>query len=178
MTPYDSQILNADDLDDVEDLYEEEQDDDQPALPRRRMKEDADLDITPMIDCVFLLLIFFIVSSKLDQTTAVELPPARHGDGVSQEDSFIITIAKGEGNEPAAVYLGDGADGEPLSNNKDQQKAEIIEQVQKAFRSGAAARVLVKAAVGVKHKYVSQVGQAIGAAGVETQLYIGVYESD
>jgi biopolymer transport protein ExbD len=176
MTPYDSQILKTDDLDDVEDFYEEEED--QPALPRRRLKEDADLDITPMIDCVFLLLIFFIVSSKLDQTTAVELPPARHGDGVSQEDSFIITVAKREGNEPAAVYLGDGADGQPLPDNKDQQNAAIVEAVQKAFRAGEKSRVLLKAAIGVKHKYVSQVSQAVGAAGVETKLYIGIFESD
>ncbi len=40
---------------------------------------DATVDMTPMIDCVFLLLIFFMVSatmSKVDQTPEVTLPVA------------------------------------------------------------------------------------------------------
>ena len=40
---------------------------------------DASVDMTPMIDCVFLLLIFFMVSatmSKVDQTPEVVLPVA------------------------------------------------------------------------------------------------------
>ena len=40
---------------------------------------DATVDMTPMIDCVFLLLIFFMVSatmSKVDQTPEVILPVA------------------------------------------------------------------------------------------------------
>ena len=34
--------------------------DDAPVIPRRPMKDTADMDITPMIDIVFLLLIFFL----------------------------------------------------------------------------------------------------------------------
>ncbi|MDR0993983.1 MAG: biopolymer transporter ExbD [Verrucomicrobiota bacterium] len=40
---------------------------------------EANIDMTPMIDCVFLLLIFFMVSatlSKVDQTPEVKLPIA------------------------------------------------------------------------------------------------------
>jgi len=40
---------------------------------------EANVDMTPMIDCVFLLLIFFMVSatmSKVDQTPEVKLPIA------------------------------------------------------------------------------------------------------
>ncbi|NLE38525.1 MAG: biopolymer transporter ExbD, partial [Pirellulaceae bacterium] len=99
----DSRILSTDEMEEM--LL----DDDQPALPRRPMKDDAELDITPMIDCVFLLLIFFIVSSKMDPSASVELPPAKYGGGVSDKTSFIITIAKQEGDLPASVYLADGA---------------------------------------------------------------------
>ena len=42
------------------------------------------MDMTPMIDITFLLLIFFLVSSHPDQATSIALPKAQHGDAVSQ----------------------------------------------------------------------------------------------
>lgn len=46
---------------------------------RKPAEPDAKVDMTPMIDCVFLLLIFFMVSatmSKVNQTPEVQLPIA------------------------------------------------------------------------------------------------------
>lgn len=46
---------------------------------RKQEEPDAGVDMTPMIDCVFLLLIFFMVCatmSKVDQTPEVVLPIA------------------------------------------------------------------------------------------------------
>ena len=46
---------------------------------RKPDEPDANVDMTPMIDCVFLLLIFFMVSatmSKVNQTPEVQLPIA------------------------------------------------------------------------------------------------------
>jgi biopolymer transport protein ExbD len=46
---------------------------------RTTEEPEANVDMTPMIDCVFLLLIFFMVSatmSKVDQTPEVKLPIA------------------------------------------------------------------------------------------------------
>ena len=55
----------------------EEQDDyvAEPALKlgRRRGGEDVEMDITPMIDVTFLLLIFFLVASKMSADQAVAL---------------------------------------------------------------------------------------------------------
>ena len=56
------------------------------------------MDITPMIDITFLLLIFFLVCSTMSQATSVKLPPARHGKGVDEKTAVIITI-DGEGGE-------------------------------------------------------------------------------
>ena len=42
----------------------------------RRPKMDVDMDITPMIDVTFLLLIFFLVASRVAQDTEVTLPAA------------------------------------------------------------------------------------------------------
>jgi hypothetical protein len=41
---------------------------DQGETTRQRKKVDDEIDITPMIDCVFLLLIFFMVTSTMKGT--------------------------------------------------------------------------------------------------------------
>jgi biopolymer transport protein ExbD len=153
--------------------------DDEPALTRRRLTEDSELDMTPMIDCVFLLLIFFTVTSKADQATSVELPPARHGKGVSEQSSVIITLAQREGNRPAAVYLGNGTAGSPLSEDPKDMEAAVTAAVEKGFLQEAKTAVILKAARLVKHRDVSVVAKAVGRADVEdVKLHIAVFETE
>jgi biopolymer transport protein ExbD len=144
-------------------------------LPRRPVDDTVDMDITPMIDVVFLLLIFFIVSSNPDQQTAVELPRAHYGSGVSEMNSVVITVAEQPNNKPAEVYLADGKKGSPLPNNPDQQETAIIAYVNDGVFNLGKANVILKAERGVKYKDVSRVGAAAGSVeGV--QLYLAVFE--
>lgn len=150
----------------------------EPVAVHRKRKDDAEMDITPMIDIVFLLLIFFLVAATPDQNTAVELPPARHGGGVSVQTAVIFTLANRGNDEPAAVYAAEGAVGDPLPDDPEAQKRAIISAVEEGFNEGKIA-VLVKAERSVKHKDVSRVADAVGAAEVEdVHLHIAVFEKD
>ena len=80
---------------------------DEAPLWRRRELDASELDITPMIDITFLLLIFFLVAARLDQEAPVDLPPARHGTAVAVKNSVIITLGLGD-RGVATVYTGDG----------------------------------------------------------------------
>ena len=145
-----------------------------PVLPRRPVKDSAEMDITPMIDITFLLLIFFLVCSTLAQQTAVELPPARHGSGVDERSSVIITVEPRGVGRPPAVYLGDGTSGSPLDDDHAAQEEMIMEEVEKGLLRGKS-NVLIKAAMGVKHGEVSRV--AADAARVEgIRLHMAVFE--
>ncbi|MFG0333249.1 MAG: ExbD/TolR family protein [Maioricimonas sp. JB049] len=73
---------------------------------RRRMPVDDDLDITPMIDVTFLLLILFMVTSTMKSPSALHVPPARHGAGVEIRDSTVISIFHTEGQPE--IYRADG----------------------------------------------------------------------
>ena len=48
----------------------------------RKRGEEAELDITPMIDVTFLLLIFFMVTSTMQGKPDLDVPPVKHGVGV------------------------------------------------------------------------------------------------
>ena len=47
-------------------------------LGKSSSEEDADIDITPMLDVVFIMLIFFIVTATFVKETAIDInkPPA------------------------------------------------------------------------------------------------------
>jgi biopolymer transport protein ExbD len=147
-----------------------------PVIVRRPVRDTADLDITPMIDMVFLLLIFFLVASTPDLQTAVELPPARYGKGVSQQESVIITVAERGGPGPALVYLADGKVGAPLPDQPELQRQLIVQAVQRGFEEGKP-NVLVKAERGVLHREVARVAAAAGEVD-KIHLYLAVFEVD
>ncbi len=150
----------------------DEEENGRPAIVRRRVKDTAELDITPMIDITFLLLIFFLVASTPDPSKSVELPPARYGQGVSERNSQVITIAKPDESRPALVYLGDRATGEPLPEDPAEQEARIVAAVEAANKPN----VLIKAAKRVLHHEVARVAAAAGRVeGIK--LHCAVFET-
>ena len=145
-----------------------------PVLPRRPVRDTAEMDITPMIDITFLLLIFFLVCSTASVQTAVELPPARHGTGVSDRTSVVITVADRGAPGPALVYLADGRKGRPLAGDEEAQAAEIAQAVEQGLLEGKST-VLVKAEKSVKHGETWRVYTAAGRVeGI--RLHVAVLE--
>ncbi len=71
-------------------------------LVKKKKLDDGDLDITPMIDVTFLLLIFFMVASTMQPTSEAQLAPALYGDGVTAGLMMQISVLAptSEGGEP------------------------------------------------------------------------------
>jgi biopolymer transport protein ExbD len=80
---------------------------------RKRGDSEADLDITPMIDVVFLLLIFFMVTSTMQSKRELDVPPAKHGVGVDSSLATTLNIKRPKDpSSPPAVILSNGDEGE------------------------------------------------------------------
>ena len=153
-----------------------EEEDTGPIMVRRPLEDTAELDITPMIDITFLLLIFFLVCSTASTQTAVDLPPAQFGDGVSERTAVIFSVLPGTGSGPAQVYLG-STSGIRLPDEPKAQEQAIVQAVEDGFAQRGEATVLVKAAKNVKHREVSRVAAAAGLVeGI--RLYMAVLEID
>jgi biopolymer transport protein ExbD len=146
-----------------------------PVFAPRKAKQDTDLDMTPMIDCTFLLLIFFTVGATIEPTSGIELPPARYGVGIDPDQAVIFSLAQRDEEGLADIYLGEGTNGSPLTGDAADQAQAIREAVEEGFISGKRA-VMINASRGVLHREVSRVAAA--AAEVEDiQLYMSVLES-
>ena len=141
-------------------------------MPRKPLDDD-EMDITPMIDITFLLLIFFLVASKMDPSSSIQLPKARNGMGVVEKNSVIILVTQGESDQ-AAVRRGDG---EPFSTDLEQQEQEIQDYVLESVERESKEHVLIKAERGVKYREVDRVARAVGGAREEGgSLHVAVLE--
>jgi biopolymer transport protein ExbD len=127
-------------------------------LSRKRKMGDAEMDITPMIDIVFLLLIFFLVASKMDESASVKLPEARRGIDVAQENAILVIVKMKEVTR---------RDGSPFSKDLQRQEEEIGEYVD-AGLSGSEPfdrpmeSIILKAEGDVREGEVARVAEAIG----------------
>ena len=147
-----------------------------PISVSNRKREEGDLDITPMIDITFLLLIFFLVSSKMDQDAAVDLPPAKNGMGVVNNQSVLLILRKGQ-DRRALISNGGGREF-PLSSSLESQEDEITKYVQDELLAGDKFSIIIKAEKEVSHGEVSRVTKAAGKAATDSiQLHLAVMET-
>ena len=93
-------------------------------LPRKE-RIDEEMDITPMIDITFLLLIFFVVCSTMDPTKIGTIPEADNGLAVSAKKSAVIFIDP-IGEDKVVLKRFDGSE---FSRDEDTQAGEIIEYI-------------------------------------------------
>lgn len=134
----------------------------------RRKPPEGDLDITPMIDVTFLLLIFFMVSSTMRGKPDIDLPVARHSLGIDALGAAVVTIrAPASTAEAPRIVLGDVRGDEGDVND-------VRRYVEDKVREGLR-QVVLKAEGDVPHGLVEEVAKQIKSVeGVE--LFMGVGE--
>ncbi|MDH3217442.1 MAG: biopolymer transporter ExbD [Candidatus Krumholzibacteria bacterium] len=96
---------------------------------RKRGKRSLILNLTSLIDVLFLLLIFFMISTTFLSTPAIklELPKAQNADAVRQSPLVVYIDASGNvyvNDEPVAVALLSAALGRRLDER--EEKAVIL----------------------------------------------------
>jgi len=64
------------------------------AKPRKA--PETDIDVTPLVDCVFLLLSFFMMTSPMKGNPDRNVPSAEHGVGVNPNGATSIRILEAE----------------------------------------------------------------------------------
>jgi len=133
---------------------------------RKRRAEDVEMDMTPMIDVTFQLLIFFMLTNALANPSAIETPKAAHGRGVTVDGRQLVLI-----DDAGKYYLGDSVAAENLSPSLDALAAEISNNV-----SGGQAEVIVNAHPKAKHRQVRELVERLGGVSGVTHVLLGVQE--
>ena len=123
-------------------------------MPKHRpLLEDEELNMMPMIDCVFLLLIFFMVTTvfKEPYSLRVELPEAQQAQ-IVEEKKLVASIA---------------ADGTMEINRQPVTLANLDEVLRRAKASTRSLTLVVRTDKETKHQHVLDLFEAAKRAGIE-----------
>ncbi|MDB5386601.1 MAG: hypothetical protein JWM11_2247 [Planctomycetaceae bacterium] len=142
-------------------------DEDEESLTPPKRALDGELDLTSLIDVVFLLLIFFMVSSTMKGTPDVDTPQAHFGTGVVEKTASIVTVLRDGPGGPPMIILGDGRG--PEGNLDD-----VHDYISQAAREGKT-HVIIKAERDIPHGFVQQIEKVVSKV-ENIRLNIGVQE--
>jgi biopolymer transport protein ExbD len=147
--------------------------------PRKTKTENADLDITPMIDITFLLLAFFIMVSKMDPQASVDLPPAKYGQSVPEKNCVVFIVKQGATPETPNIYRGRAAKDDELITATDpiEREGQVADYVESRLSSAPQIQaILIKAEGDVRTGAVETIKRGIAGSdlGKTRQVYVAV----
>jgi len=98
----------------------------------RRPRATVVLDLTPLIDCIFQLLIFFLLTASFITTPnlGVELPKASSKASTTQQRDLIVVVTR---------------KGEIQYEGSNLSQAELMRRLQKVYKERPTSRVLIQA---------------------------------
>lgn len=127
---------------------------------RDRKKADYMVDITPLVDVVFLMLIFFMVSTsfKMDSTLKLELPTSQTKAQETDQQEVVISV-----DSSGQLYVQD----EPVKD------ADLRRRILNISRGDPNMRVVLRADADARHRRVVYVldtikGLGMGKVGIAT----------
>jgi biopolymer transport protein ExbD len=120
---------------------------------------DGEFDITPMIDVVLLLLIFFMVSARMAPQNTAKLPKAKNGDIAAMHDAVVLVVKAGTG-EVASVST---PAGKRFSTDAETQSGEIAEYVESSLQDPRKKYVLIQGEPRVLTSEIVRIQIAVGS---------------
>lgn len=125
---------------------------------KKRDVQDAEVPISAMIDIVFLLIIFFVVTASIDkemEDELIKLANSPHGDPVKKKD-------------PRAVTINVRKDGTYNINGQVMNKAQVSNVLKGAAAEwGIDIPIIIRGDASAPHGYIKEVMEAV----TNTQLY-------
>ena len=135
----------------------------------RKKQEDPKAEMTPMIDVVFQLIIFFVVTLKMsdDKDTTIKLEDGKAGIPLTQEElppsQLTIDIAKNGRVSLSNITLSDQMLAQKIRERKDRYGAEFPCMIRADWRT--------------KHRDVKRVMDICTANGVWKLSFVAIKEA-
>ena len=130
--------------------------------------EDVSLDMTPMIDVVFQLIIFFVVTLKMsdDKDTTIKLADGKNGIVLTQEEL-----------PPSQLTIDVAKTGRVSMSNITMTDAMIVSAVDKRVKAyGTDFPCMIRADKETPHRHVARVMNLCAAAGMWKVSFMAIQE--
>ena len=143
-------------------------------LPRRPDNEPPEFDITAMVDLVFLMNLYFLVTFLTVAMGELALPAADHATALDADTAVVLSLVRSLDGQSTTLYLGDGEKGEPI-NDSSQQEQSVQTAIEEGIAAGKTA-VLIKAESKVRLADLFRISSLL--AGHDLQLHVAVMERE
>lgn len=143
-------------------------------FPSRKDEEPPEFDITAMVDLVFLMNLYFLVTFLTVAMGEMALPAADHASPLDADTAVVLSLVRSLDGQSITLYLGDGEKGEAIKDAAQQEQ-----RVQAAIEEGVAAgktAVLLKAESKVRLADLFRISSLV--AGHDLKLHVAVLERD
>jgi len=120
---------------------------------RRTQNEDTDINVTPMLDVVFILLIFFIATASFTRETGMQVTRPR-----AQQAELLSN---------GTILIGVRSDGDIWMEEQKIELQEIRQMVERARAENPEGSVVIVADKGARVGVVAAVMDQVRLAGVE-----------
>jgi biopolymer transport protein ExbD len=143
-------------------------------FPNRSEEETPEFDITAMVDLVFLMNLYFLVTFLTVAMGKMALPSADHASPLNSDTAVVFNLARSLDGESIIVRVGDDQKSEPIGDTAQQEK-----QVQAAIEEGVAEgkeAVLLKAEANVRLADLFRISSLV--SGHDLKLHVAVMERD
>lgn len=120
-------------------------------------EDNVEINLSPMIDCIFILLIFFIVTTVfVDETGLTVNKPDVKGDQVLEKNSLLIAVSK---------------DNEVAHDGKIIGVQGVATVVRRALKENKEVPIIIQGDADASHGVVQMVhGEALSAGGTKVSV--------
>lgn len=120
---------------------------------KKKRKKDTNIDITPLVDTVFILLIFFALSLNFTKVTSlnIHLPEISTNSALLKNEEIVIKIDRDE-----KIYL----------YNKTVDNITTLRKRLSLYKSCRNKTVVIEADANVRHGKVVEIMDAVQHAGI------------
>ena len=133
----------------------------EPLFPRRAAADDAHFDLTAMVDLVFMMNIFFLVTSITMALAEMDLPLARNCLPASEVDCVVVSLRQGSDPDSPLLWIGEG--GEKSATSDPDQQADLIRLAAETAVREKNGKVLIKAEKNVRLKDTARVSSIVSS---------------
>jgi len=137
----------------------------------RRKLEDCELDMTPMIDIVFQLIIFFIVTISIvdNRNPDILLERAPHGEIIEPPD-------QGEASEALTLIIEIDRRGRISINNQSLTDAQLRGVLHRRRAKFTKFPVMIRADYRTPHRYVRNVMDICASMGIARVSFVAIQD--
>ncbi|MBU4484154.1 biopolymer transporter ExbD [bacterium] len=105
---------------------------------RRKKEEDISINLTPLVDIIFILIIFIVVTAQYRQisTLKVTLPKAASAQALEKPGNLVVTIMPNGALELNGVAISDGEleqEFKDIKSTEEDQPVVVIQSDDKAY---------------------------------------------